>query len=261
VTARTPSEPPAASRREVVADLEEERRFLLDSLRDLDREREAGDIAEDDYETLRDDYTARAAAVLRALEESRSATPRRAASRTEPRAPARRWRRPGLALALVVIVAVGAGVGLAASSGPRVRGQARPASNDSPTARHLNKAQQLEGQGKAVEALKEYDQAIKADPTNVVALTYRGWLLARAGLTDQAMTSLDRALTVNRNYPDAHFFRGMVLYRGRNDAAGAIGEFETYLASNPPPEAAAAVREVLDQARRDAAKPGPPPPG
>ena len=44
-----------------LAHLEEEREFLLRSLRDLEREREAGDIDDDDYRTLHDDYTARAA--------------------------------------------------------------------------------------------------------------------------------------------------------------------------------------------------------
>ncbi|MBA2386613.1 MAG: hypothetical protein H0V69_05910, partial [Acidimicrobiia bacterium] len=50
---------------DALADLEEERRFLLRSLRDLDREFEAGDVERDDYDTLRDDYTVRAATVLR----------------------------------------------------------------------------------------------------------------------------------------------------------------------------------------------------
>ncbi len=48
--------------------LEEERDFLLRSLRDLDAEREANDLDDVDYQTLRDDYTARAADVLRAIE-------------------------------------------------------------------------------------------------------------------------------------------------------------------------------------------------
>jgi len=47
--------------------LEEERDFCLRSLRDLDAERDAGDIDEADYETLRDSYTSRAAVVLRQL--------------------------------------------------------------------------------------------------------------------------------------------------------------------------------------------------
>ncbi|MBV8305542.1 MAG: hypothetical protein JOZ04_15120, partial [Acidimicrobiia bacterium] len=44
---------------DALADLEEQRRFLLQSLKDLDREREAGDIDDLDYRTLKDDYTAR----------------------------------------------------------------------------------------------------------------------------------------------------------------------------------------------------------
>ncbi|HVM06330.1 MAG TPA: hypothetical protein VM242_14280 [Acidimicrobiales bacterium] len=47
--------------------LEEDRDFLLRSLEDLEREREAGDLDESDYVALKEDYTARAAAVLRAL--------------------------------------------------------------------------------------------------------------------------------------------------------------------------------------------------
>ena len=50
------------------AALEDQRAFLLSSLADLDAEWDAGDIAEDDYLALKDDYTARAAAVLRALD-------------------------------------------------------------------------------------------------------------------------------------------------------------------------------------------------
>ncbi len=43
-----------------IGSLEEQRDFLLDSLRDLERDREAGDISESDYLELKDDYTARA---------------------------------------------------------------------------------------------------------------------------------------------------------------------------------------------------------
>ena len=48
-----------------LAELEAERRFLLHSLDDLEREYEAGDVDLDDYDTLRDGYVSRAAAVLR----------------------------------------------------------------------------------------------------------------------------------------------------------------------------------------------------
>src|SRR4051794_18690615 len=44
-----------------LAALEEQRDFLLGSLRDLDAEHDAGDVDEADYLALKDDYTARAA--------------------------------------------------------------------------------------------------------------------------------------------------------------------------------------------------------
>ncbi|MGQ0521647.1 MAG: tetratricopeptide repeat protein [Actinomycetota bacterium] len=53
--------------------LEEDRDHLLRSLDDLEEERAAGDIEEADYLALRDDYTARAAATLRALAQGRAA--------------------------------------------------------------------------------------------------------------------------------------------------------------------------------------------
>ena len=49
----------------VQSDQHQEREHLLRSLDDLDRERAAGDLDELDYETLRADYTARFAAILR----------------------------------------------------------------------------------------------------------------------------------------------------------------------------------------------------
>ena len=270
---------------ETRAGLEEERRFLLDSLRDLEREHDAGDLDEDDYTTLRDDYTARAASVLRALEggeeppavERRDDRPAPAGGATAGlrgpnavtglRGPnavtGSLWRRRRgriLTVAVIAAVAIGAGVSVATFAGQRVDTPTAGEPPSSETARHLIDAQRLETEGKAVEALKEYDAAIAADGSNVVALTYRGWLLARAGLTDPALASLDQALAVNPRYPDAHFFRGMVLYQGRNDPVGAIAEFETYLASNPPPEAADAVKGVLERARGDAAGANPPNP-
>jgi tetratricopeptide (TPR) repeat protein len=255
-----------------LAALEEERDFLLQSLRDLDQERDASDIDEADYRTLHDDYTARAAAVLRTIESASQPPPGPAptdGSGSPPRRPARkdkpagashtsRSRRLVIGITIVVLVAAAAGVALTSFTGNRVGGDNSSGQATSATARHVAKAQQLEGQGKAAEALKEYDAAITADPSNVVALTYKGWLLGRAGFNDPAMAALDKAIATNPGYPDAHFFRGMVLYQGRNDPAGAVPEFEAYLASNPPSSAAAAVRDVLDKARAAAANPAPP---
>src|SRR5262245_17012653 len=96
-----------------LAELEEERRFLLRSLSDLEREHDAGDVDESDYVTLKDGYTARAATVLRAIDEHHAAVPeRRKVS----------WTRRGLFVAIVVAIAVIAGWLVARSSGQRLPG-------------------------------------------------------------------------------------------------------------------------------------------
>src|SRR4051812_6489688 len=101
---------------DALADLEEERAFLLRSLRDLEREHQAGDIDEADYRTLKDDYTARAAAVLHAIDEGRAELP-----------PSPRPRRQRLRLVagglLLVLLAGTAGTVMARSSGERVAGE------------------------------------------------------------------------------------------------------------------------------------------
>ena len=104
----------AATDPDRLALLEDERRFLLTSLADLEREHEAGDLDDGDYQTLKDGYTQRAAAVLRAIDEGRRAQPPR---------PPRNWPRTLLVVGTVVVVAVGLGVAVARFAGQRLPGQ------------------------------------------------------------------------------------------------------------------------------------------
>ena len=78
-----------------LAELEDERRFLLRSLRDLDAELDAGDVDIDDYATLRDGYTKRAADVLRDIEEGQGRAARPAAGALVEAAGHRRGRVAG----------------------------------------------------------------------------------------------------------------------------------------------------------------------
>jgi tetratricopeptide (TPR) repeat protein len=260
------------------ADLEGERQFLLESIVDLDMQYEAGEISQDDYDALREDYTVRAAEVMRALEaydngegeyageydgvrdewddagdEEEEPAARGRGGRTARHSSSRKVVALVVIAGMVLVTLLSVVTLFGGGSNPGGSGAA-----PSSIAQRLALAHQYEGQGQAVEALKQYDAVLKDDPRNVEALTYRGWLLKLAGLTDQAEEYLDRALEADPSYPDAHFFRGMLYFQDRGNPAAAIPEFETYLASNPPPETVQAVQGVLDQARQAAA--GQPPP-
>ena len=266
----------AAAENRSLAELEEERDFLLRSIEDLDRERAAGDIDEQDYAALKDDYTARTAAVLRGIEVARTRRPSDDAAAMVP--PRMRWpsRRSVLVGAGVVLFAVLAGALLARAVGERLPGQATTGSIASTGASaDLARARQLITQGKTLAAIQLYDQILARDPRQVEALAYRGWLVRLVGreagnteLVQKGYEFIDRAVTVDPQYPDARFFRGLVRFQDRNDPAGAVSDFRAFLASNPPPEAARMVEDVLRRAEAAAGQapppapaPAPPPPG
>ena len=236
-------------------ELEEERDFLLASLHDLERERQAGELSERDYQALHADYTARAAVVLRALE--RPARVRPARGSTGAPAPVKTRRPLVITLGVVLLVAAVAGGAVATFSGEREPGAPVTGSLPETPSGRLQQALQLESNGRAADALKIYDDLIKENPRDVAALSYRGWLLKRAGLPDQAMASLDAAIAVDPRFPDAHFFRGMVLYQDRKDPGAAVTEFRLFMANNPPPEMVPLVEDVLRRAMAEAGTPAP----
>ena len=158
-----------------------------------------------------------------------------------------------MAIVLILGFVVVAGASVFVMAAGRDPGAPVTGSVPQTTQGKLELAHQLEGQGQAVEALKLYDEVLAENPSNVEALTYRGWLLKLAGLADQAQASLDRAVTIDPSYPDARFFRGMLLYQDRANPAAAIPEFEAYLSSNPPAGTVEAVQGVLNRARQDLA--------
>jgi hypothetical protein len=226
-----------------LAELEEERRFLLRSLRDLEQEREAGDVDDADYRTLRDGYTARAADVLRAIDAGRAALPAR---------PARPWRRWLAVAAAVVAVAALTGWLVARSSGERLPGQA--ISGAGPTeevASLLARARRLSATDPR-QAIELYDEVLARRPEHAEALTYSGWLLVtastgasadvREAAIDAARDRLDRAVTADGRYPDPHCFLAVIAGNIDGDAATARAEADRCLSLDPP----AQVRELMD---------------
>lgn len=235
-----PSAPGSSRRRDLdpdaLAALEEERDFLLRSLQDLEREHDAGDVDDSDYEELKDDYTARAAAAIRAIDDRTAAV--------KSLRPQRNWKRTALGLVLVGVVAVGAGWIVFRNAGTRAPGQGLTGDARQDSANLILQAQGLTGQaqaslqsGDSAKALKQfesavqaYDKALEISPENVQAMTYRGWVLHTIALNSepsvgaqfdvQARQYLDEAIAIDPNFSDARVFRA-ILERNAGEFAAA----------------------------------------
>jgi tetratricopeptide (TPR) repeat protein len=194
-----------------LAALHDERSFLLRSLDDLEREHDAGDVDHHDSETLRDDYTARAAAVIRAIESHGQ----RVAAGRRPRS----WRRTVLTVAGVVVFAVVAGVLVAQASGRREAGETLTGDIRESTRTQLADAVQLANAGDYEGAIEVYDEVLDQDPRNAEALAYKGWFLFLDG-DATGLDSLVAAAEADPDFPDTHAFMAIILARsGRPDEA------------------------------------------
>lgn len=234
---------------DALAALEEERDFLLRSIEDLDREHAAGDVTDDDHRTLRDDYTARAAAVMHAIDGRQAAI----AEAQRPRSPLRL-----AAIGAVVLLVAGlAGVAVARMAGDRSQGEQISGGVVMSVGQQLTSCLQLSNTSeRPVEVLECYDAILDDHPANTEALTYRGWFLLRLDLDaltffEQAWPNLEDAVAIDPAYPDARVFRAIALNRlCRPDEAAA--ELAAFDAADPLQEMVDLVerqqlRESIDQ--------------
>ena len=230
--------------------LTEQLDFLLDSLRDLDRELEAGDIEPDDHATLRADYTARAAAIARQL----SGTD---IDRPDDTPPLRRPRWRGVVAVLVVVaLAAGSGFLVAASAGQRLPGESSSGGIEQSTATRLSTARQLNFSDPE-RAIQLYTEVLRTDPDNVEALTYRAWIVALTArnatgqIRDVAyatvLADLLKVRTADPSYPDAACFLGIVWFRFLGDAAKAKPQIGECTANDPPQEVRQFVEGIEDE--------------
>lgn len=229
-----------------LAGLEEQRDFLLRSLADLDRERDAGDLDDQDYRALRDDYTARAAEVLRAIEDQRRGF-------AEARRPVDRTRTLVWAGG-VVVFALLAGWMVARSMGAREAGDTITGGVDvkqSPSQRAQACVQQIDPTAPSG-AVACFRAVLDDDPRNPVANTWLGWQIGltasftegeEAAQLEQAAADLvERAIEVDPNYSYARAFRAVLAFR-RGEYALAQQYLEEFEANDPSPDA----RSVIDQ--------------
>ena len=220
-----------------LASLEEQRDFLLRSLDDLEREHDAGDVDEADYQSLKDDYTARAAVVLRSLADGQAA----------PAAVA----RPSIGRRVAAILGVAAFAGLAGllvaqASGRRDAGDLSSGDIRASVTEKLNEAGQLLAEGDRAGAVALYDEVLVDQPANAEALTYKGWAQYLDGKPGEGLSTLIDAATADPDYPDAHAFLAVVLFRS-GLVEQADRELDRLDALDPP----ASIRQLTEGLRAE----------
>ena len=227
--------------------LQEEREFLLTSLADLEREFAAGDVADDDYVSLKDSYTARAAIIIRELSDIEQPAVRKPIG----------WR-PFAWSALVVLLAITAGVVVARNTGERLPGQGMTGAIDDGSVSSLLVQARSMGMTDIPGVLDLYSRVLTVEPDNIEALTYFGWFTvlsstqevdagAAATRLQNGMLLLRQATIADETYPDAHCFLGIAFFRFVDDAASAQPEMDACLAENPPAEVASMVQGLVTQ--------------
>jgi len=203
----------------------EERDFLLGSLDDLEAEYAAGDLDDADYESLKADYTTRAARVLRAIEAGEQPAPIKA-----PTAKRTGW----MWLAGIAVVATLAGILVAQFSGSRTLNDTITGDIRVTTRELLLEAQQLLGEGDLDAAIDVYDDVLELSPSNTEALAYKAWFLRLQGNVDAARPLVEDAVAIDPDYADARVFATAIAL-DVGDVDAAKGHLDAFDQLDAPP--------------------------
>jgi tetratricopeptide (TPR) repeat protein len=225
--------------RDDLARREDDLAFVRRSLVDLDAERAAGDLAEDDYVDLRARYDARLAVLTDEVAEGKQAL---------PTAKRRRLSRSLARIGLVGVVAVGAGLFVARSAGLRLPSDGVTGGNVRDTNQLLVEARSALGTDRPG-ALKRFRQVLETQPDNAEARTYAAWITrldtreaVTSGTLDPAKarpifegvdTEFDQAAASQPALADPHCFQAVLRFRDLDDPVRSRQAYEACLSTNP----------------------------
>jgi cytochrome c-type biogenesis protein CcmH/NrfG len=102
------------------------------------------------------------------------------------------------------------------------------------------------------DAADYYGKALDIDPKDVATRTEMASCLYYNGDVDRALAQLQQALTVDPKDANSLFDLGMIRWKGKNDASGALQAWDQLLKSNPNLEAdkKAQVEKVIAEAKK-----------
>jgi len=266
-------------------ELEEEKAAIYRALRELEFDRDAGHLSDPDFQSLRDRYESRAAALIAELDAlgpvvggDSEAAPAPPQPRTAaPRAERASWTRhpatfaAGAVALLIFGVIIGVNAGRFTERdesftppGARLPVPGPPPSPVGPPtvrlepgkpippemlAGMLQAARQSLFEGRYSEAIAAYQAVLKRDERNVDAMTHLGLIVAVGGHADSALETFDRALKIDPEYAPAYLYRGQVLYEQKQDLAGAVAAWERFMTLVPAGEDRDRVAELVKRAR------------
>ena len=254
------------------AGLETEKVSALRAIRELELDRVAGHVSDEDYLDLRARYEASAVAVLRRLDALGPVPkPARAAPVAAAAVP---WTRQPVTLGAMGagLLVFGVVLGLLVSrfstpappespvmSGapPQEFAPMTPGAPGGGAPRPLPK-EMLEGMlraahasldaGRYQEAIAAYTAIIRREPRNVDAITHLGVILALAGHHAEALEAFDRALAIEPDYAHALWDKAGV-QEAREDHAGALKTLEHFVRVAPAGPDKDSAHERIRQAK------------
>jgi cytochrome c-type biogenesis protein CcmH len=253
--------PPESDDRSPRAELMRERMRLGAEIGELDFDFQSGKHSEADFRALRCAIENKAAAVIEKL----GALPPEAGAKTanekkplektadrpaEFRRRLRRWQLVGGA-SFLLLFGLALGVFLTQSLRPRmseqdsITGDFMTGTTGGATAALLREGKQAFAKQEFAKAIDVFKQVLAQEPNQPEAHAYMGFILVQAGHGDGALMAFEKALAVVPNFPMALWGKGMVLYRDRQDYAGARVVLEKLLQLVPPGEERSEIARVL----------------
>ena len=108
------------------------------------------------------------------------------------------------------------------------------------------------------QSAKYYRKVLESDPKNLGARTQLASSLYYGGEVDEALKQLQQVLKTDPKNANALFNLGMMKWKGKDDAAGAIATWQELLRSNPNLDRKSTVEQMIAEAKSQPAsgKPG-----
>jgi cytochrome c-type biogenesis protein CcmH/NrfG len=100
------------------------------------------------------------------------------------------------------------------------------------------------------DAANYYNKSLQVDPKNVVTRTDLASSLYYQGDADGAISELQKALQYSPNDVNALFNLGMIKFKGKDDAPGAIAAWQQLLKTHPDLDRKATVEQMIAEANQ-----------